>query len=191
MIDELKLLQPTPVPPVDKAKRLPVGSDTYNEIVTFLFDEAEMLDDLRFNDWLATLAKDLEYNVPIRHTRPSRELNKTIIRTVQHMHDDYGSIQLRLLRLTDTKSAWGEDPPSRCRRLVSNIRAYGTSDTKSFRVDSYLLLTRSRFDSDAFDLIPCKRNDVLRREKDGWKLARREIILDQAVLGTPNLAIFL
>ena len=34
-------------------------------------------------------------------------------------------------------------------------------------------------------------HDVLRRENEKWKLARREVILDQAVLGTPNLGIFL
>lgn len=191
MLAELKLLEPTPVPPVDSTKRLPVGSDTYNEIVMHLYDEAELLDDLRFSEWLETLAEDLEYNVPLRHTRPSRETDKSVIRTVQHMHDDYPSMRLRLMRLTDTNSAWGEDPPSRCRRLVSNVRAYATSNSNEYRVDSYMLLTRSRFDSDAFDLIPCKRHDVLRRENEKWKLARREVILDQAVLGTPNLGIFL
>ena len=41
------------------------------------------------------------------------------------------------------------------------------------------------------DLISGERNDVLRLVGGQLKLARREVILDQAVLGTPNLAIFL
>ena len=49
----------------------------------------------------------------------------------------------------------------------------------------------SRFDSPDLDLISGERNDVLRLVDGQLKLARREVILDQAVLGTPNLAIFL
>jgi hypothetical protein len=57
-------------------------------------------------------------------------------------------------------------------------------------VQSYLLVTRSRFDFDDFDLIPCERHDVIRKVGDTYKLSRREIIVDQAVIGTPNLGIF-
>jgi hypothetical protein len=32
---------------------------------------------------------------------------------------------------------------------------------------------------------------VLRKTDEGYLLARREVIIDQAVLGTPNLGIFL
>jgi len=41
------------------------------------------------------------------------------------------------------------------------------------------------------DVISGERNDLLRVDGEGFKLVRREVILDQAVLGTPNLAIFL
>ncbi|MCF5096394.1 aromatic-ring-hydroxylating dioxygenase subunit beta, partial [Pseudomonas gessardii] len=41
------------------------------------------------------------------------------------------------------------------------------------------------------DIISGERRDVLRLGEAGFKLARREVIIDQAVLGTPNLAIFL
>jgi 3-phenylpropionate/cinnamic acid dioxygenase small subunit len=129
--------------------------------------------------------------VPIRHTRSSRQLKETYVRTVQHMHDDYGSIMLRIMRMTETKSAWGEDPPSRCKRLVTNIRAYKTQKPDEYKVQSYELVTRSRFDSDHFDLIPCERCDIIRKEGSSLLLARREVLIDQTVIGTPNLGIFL
>ncbi|MNR36408.1 Biphenyl dioxygenase subunit beta [compost metagenome] len=56
---------------------------------------------------------------------------------------------------------------------------------------SYLLLTRSRFNDHDVDIISGERRDVLRLHEAGFKLSRREVILDQAVLGTPNLAVFL
>ncbi|KAI5913319.1 MULTISPECIES: aromatic-ring-hydroxylating dioxygenase subunit beta [Rhodocyclales] len=186
-----QLLEPTPLPPSIKANRIPSGSDTYNEVLDFLYDEAEMLDNLRLGEWAELLTKDLEYNAPLRHTRSTSQFDQTYSRNVQHLHENYGSMLMRVKRITDTKSAWGEDPPSRIKRLVTNVRVYRIDDSDDLKVESYLLLTRSRFDFDYFDLIPCVRHDILRREDGALKLARREILLDQVVIGTPNLGVIL
>ena len=89
------------------------------------------------------------------------------------------------------ESAWAEDPPSRTRRLVTNVLVEETDKPQEYSVRSYLLVTRSRFNFDEYDLISAERRDILRADGEGFKLAKREILLDQAVLGTPNLAIFL
>lgn len=187
----LNLLEPTPLPTPLLAQRVHVGSPVYNEIVEYLYDEAELLDKVQLGAWSELLATDIEYNVPLRLTKPMRQQDGTTIRTVQHMHDTYSSLMLRVRRITDTRSAWGEDPPSRTRRMVSNVRVYKTDQADEFQVQSYLMLTRSRFDFDYFDLLPCDRNDILRRKGDSFQLARREVIIDQSVIGTPNLGIFL
>jgi len=187
----LALLEPTPLPPSVRANRIAIGSPVYNEILEFLIDEAEMLDNLQLKEWAATLTKDLEYNAPLRRTRPTHKQSETVVRTVQHLHEDYGSIMLRVMRVADTRSAWGEDPPSRTRRFISNVRVYKTDKANEYKVQSYELVTRSRFDFEDFDLIPCERHDIIRRDGAELKLARREIMLDQAVIGTPNLGIFL
>jgi Ring hydroxylating beta subunit len=41
------------------------------------------------------------------------------------------------------------------------------------------------------DLLSVGREDLLRRTTDGWQLARRTILVDDSVLRTQNLAIFL
>jgi 3-phenylpropionate/cinnamic acid dioxygenase small subunit len=171
-------------------KQLPIGSEVYNLAVTFLYEEATLLDQIRLQEWSARLATDLVYTVPLRHTRLQSELASSIVRTVQHYHDDYRSIMGRVLRLSG-KSAWAEDPPSRTRRLVTNVFVEETAKPDEFVVTSYLLLTRSRFKDHHVDIISGERRDVLRMTEEGFKLARREVILDQAVLGTPNLAVFL
>ncbi|MGH8416923.1 MAG: aromatic-ring-hydroxylating dioxygenase subunit beta [Pseudomonas sp.] len=171
-------------------KRVPIGSPVYNQVVTFLYEEATLLDQIRLQDWASRLATDLVYTVPLRHTRTAAELSTTIVRSVQHYHDDYRSIMGRILRLSG-KSAWAEDPPSRTRRLVTNVFVEETDNADEFIVTSYLLLTRSRFKDHHVDIISGERRDLLRVDGDSFKLARREVILDQAVLGTPNLAVFL
>ncbi len=174
-----------------KGKRVPIGSATYNQVVEYLYDEATMLDETRLRDWAATLAEDLVYGAPLRQTRSLVQQAASVIRTVQHYHDDYRSMMGRIMRLTGTKSAWAEDPPSRTRRLVTNVMVRETAKADEFEVVSYLLVMRSRFNFDEYDMISGERSDLLRRSGDTFKLARREILLDQAVLGTPNLAIFL
>lgn len=174
-----------------KPRRVPIGSPVYNQVVEYLYDEATMLDEIRLVDWSKTLATDLIYAAPLRQTRALAQHAASVVRTMQHFHDDYRSMMGRIMRLTGTKSAWAEDPPSRTRRLVTNIMVTETDKPDEFAVVSYLLVTRSRFNFDEYDLISGERRDLLRRSEGTFKLARREIVLDQAVLGTPNLAIFL
>jgi 3-phenylpropionate/cinnamic acid dioxygenase small subunit len=171
-------------------KRVPIGAQLYNDVLTFLYEEAMLLDQIRLQEWSALLTTDLVYTVPLRHTRTNAEQAQSVVRTVQHYHDDYRSIMGRVLRLSG-KSAWAEDPPSRTRRMVSNVFVEETADPDAYVVTSYLLLTRSRFRDDHVDIISGERRDLLRMTPEGLRLARREVILDQTVLGTPNLAIFL
>lgn len=170
---------------------VPIGSPVYNQILQFLYVEARLLDEIRLKEWGATLAEDLIYTAPLRETRPVSQQAASVVRTMQHYHDDWRSVMGRIVRLTGTKSAWAEDPPSRTRRLVTNVLVEETDKPQEYSVRSYLLVTRSRFNFDEFDLISAERRDVLRVDGESFKLARREILLDQAVLGTPNLAIFL
>ncbi|MBS3912328.1 MAG: 3-phenylpropionate/cinnamic acid dioxygenase subunit beta [Hydrogenophaga sp.] len=170
---------------------VPIGSPVYNQILQFLYVEARLLDETRLKEWGDTLAQDLIYTAPLRETRPVSQQAASVVRTMQHYHDDWRSVMGRIVRLTGTKSAWAEDPPSRTRRLVTNVLVEETDKPQEYSVRSYLLVTRSRFNFDEFDLISAERRDVLRVDGESFKLARREILLDQAVLGTPNLAIFL
>jgi len=174
-----------------RPNRVPVGSSTYNQITEFLYEEAWLLDEIRLAEWVARLDTDLRYTCPLRQTRPLHQHAQSIVRTVMHFDETYASIRGRVGRITDTRSAWAEDPPSRTRRLVTNILVDSTDDPDEFEVKSYLLCSRSRFEETNLLFLSCVRHDLLRRYDDGIKLARREIIVDQTVLGFPNLAIFL
>jgi 3-phenylpropionate/cinnamic acid dioxygenase small subunit len=67
-----------------------------------------------------------------------------------------------------------------------------TAKPNELEAHSYLLLSRSRYEQSQLQIMSCVRYDLLRRSGPGaFKLARREIILDQSVLGMANLAVFL
>ena len=90
-----------------------------------------------------------------------------------------------------TEHAWTEDPPSRIRHHLSNVRTFATPTEDELVVESAVLLFRSRGDVNEPSLISAGRTDLLRRTGDAWLLARRHIAVDESVLRTQNLAIFL
>jgi 3-phenylpropionate/cinnamic acid dioxygenase small subunit len=166
-----------------------VSPDLQRELENTLYAEAELLDDNKFREWLDWLTDDLEYIVPVRVTR-EREAPTDIISGMTHMEDQRSSMEMRILRL-ETEYAWAEDPPSRVRHHLSNVRVAATDNPDEFEVKSNLLLYRSRGDSPEHDLLSAERKDLWRRVEGTWKLARRVANLDQTVLATHNLAVIL
>ena len=169
--------------------RVPLGSRVYNRILETLYDEAAMLDERRFDDWVAMLSPDLIYQAPIRLTRTGPNRDRDVVRTMFHFDEDYASILQRTGRLQ--KSAWAEDPPSRCRRFITNVRVGQCARAGDYDVVSYLYLERSRGDNPENERLTAERRDVWRDVAGDYKLVQREIIIDQSVLAMSNLAIFL
>ena len=160
------------------------------ELSDLLALEAELLDERRFDEWLDLLADDIQYCMPmarnVRHdsldqeyTRPGRDASWF----------DEGKKELAL-RVQQIQSGdhWAEEPLSRTTHLVANIRIAGHAADEA-TVHSRFIVYRARLETD-IDLIAGKRTDVIRREADGWKIARRRILIDQSTLTARNLTTF-
>jgi 3-phenylpropionate/cinnamic acid dioxygenase small subunit len=93
-----------------------------------------------------------------------------------------------------TEHVWAEDPPSRLRHFITNVRTFECDDETHLFVESAELLFRSRGDVNESALVSCGREDLLRwcnGPPKTLKLARRNIITDESVLRMQNLAVFL
>jgi 3-phenylpropionate/cinnamic acid dioxygenase small subunit len=174
-------------------KTLPFNDTRHLEAHQFLVDEAYLLDAQQYDAWLDTLTDDIRYVMPVRVTTargagfdasPGRGPG------MAHFDDDKYSLSLRVARFA-TEHAWTEDPPSRLRHFVTNVRTFAGEDEAHLLVQSAELLFRSRGDVNESALVSCGREDVLRWCDDRWKLAHRSIIADEAVLRMQNLAVFL
>lgn len=161
---------------------------TWFQVHAFLIHEAELLDDGRLHEWLDLLAADVRYQIPIRITR-ERSAEIIFGDVGFHMDDDKGMLHTRVMRL-ETEYAWAEDPPSRTRRYVTNVRV-DVGDGEALIARSNLLLFRGRHGGVSDQLISCTREDTLRQRDSGFEIARRIVHLDHTTLGTHNLAIFL
>lgn len=164
-----------------------VGTETWLEVHHFLVAEAELLDDRRFEEWLELFTDDVHYTAPMRVHRKNPAPD--VIEANLLFDENKASLGLRVKRLY-TDVAWAEDPPSLTRRLVTNIRVTPAAEDE-LAVKSNLLLFRSRGDMGSHDLICGQREDTLRRVDGDLRIARRRTLLDQASLGTKNLAVFL
>lgn len=173
-----------------RREEVPYGSAVYNSIMGFLIREARLLDHRDLKAWSELLAEDLEYKAPVRITRRVQQFDQEF-GAMGHFDDDYNSMMVRITRLLTTTNAWSEDPPSRVRRFISNVSVWETDVPDEYEVSSYLFLTRNRAEAKDYKQLSAERNDRLRMTRDGFKLARRSILLDQVVLNMPNFAIFL
>ena len=88
-----------------------------------------------------------------------------------------------------TGMAWSEVPPSRTRHLVTNVQVEPGASESELRVRSYFMVYRTQLEHSQ-DVFVGERDDMLRKVGGAWKIARRTIVLDQAVLQSPNLSIF-
>jgi 3-phenylpropionate/cinnamic acid dioxygenase small subunit len=161
--------------------------DDHYRVNAFLVDEAETLDRAGYRDWLDFLTEDISYRMPVRVTA-AHSLADSFLDGMDHFSEDRYSLVKRVERF-ETDHAWTEDPPSRTRRFVTNVRVWYDGDEVVAK--SYLLLFRSRGDTRQPDWVSAERIDRLRRTDGGFQIAARFIAVDESVLRTQNLAVFL
>jgi 3-phenylpropionate/cinnamic acid dioxygenase small subunit len=167
---------------------LPFDAAPHQRAHEFLVREAELLDNRRYDEWLELLTEDIVYRMPVTVTTSPGE-NGGAGGGMHHFDEDLYSLRRRVARFA-TEHAWTEDPPSRTRRLVTNVRAYAGERDAEWLVRSYLLLFRSRGDVRASDFVVGERTDVLRQLDGRLRLASREFLVDESVIRTQNLAVF-
>ncbi|WP_020655786.1 aromatic-ring-hydroxylating dioxygenase subunit beta [Massilia niastensis] len=154
----------------------------------FLAREAKFLDERRFWDWYALLDDALEYYVPIRQSRLA--FGDEVEAGSYRISDNKQHIHVRIKRV-DSGAGWAETPPSRTLRVVGSVLVAPTEREDVIAVESALLLYRQRGHDERGDVIPVRRQDLLRITDGGLRLLKRNALLAEAVLSTPNLGVFL
>lgn len=108
---------------------------TRAEAEAFLYREARLLDEQRFDEWLALFAEDCRYWVPIEDTYGDCE--PAII------DDDRARLEERIYRLTSTL-AYAQRPPSRTQHHISNVEVLGEGADGSAEVRCNMLIVELR-----------------------------------------------
>ena len=156
-----------------------VSLELHHRISQFLYEEARMLDDWQFRDWLAQLDDDIRYTMRTTVNAQTRDRRKGVQPpTTWIFNDNKDQLERRIARL-ETGMAWAEEPPSRTRHLISNLQISETD----------YLLYRAQKERDETFYVGTRVDKVRRLPGDEWRLLAREIVLDQAVITSHNLSV--
>lgn len=159
------------------------------DVERFYYDEAALLDAHRYEEWLALFSEDARYFMPIRRTRTQREMDKEFTRPGEMaFFDDTKELLAGRITKLKTGRSWAEDPPSRTRHLISNVRIV-RDNGRELEVESNFHVYRTRLNSEETSWIG-SRKDVLRRAGESFQIADRRIYLEQTVLLSRNLSNF-
>lgn len=173
---------------------------TQHDVEQFLFAEAELLDQHRFKEWVELFTDDTHYWVPTRMTRTARERHREIAAEDESafIDDDKYYLRGRVRRYTSGLS-WSEEPPSRTRRLITNIRIQPVDPNHhnpgELDVVSNFYVYRSRLERHQ-DWFVGERHDRLRPTDPAttgypYHIASRKVVLEQTTLLAPSISIFL
>ncbi len=111
---------------------------TRSEIEDFLFEEAALLDDWQLDAWLALYTADAHYQVPATDLAKDAQPESSLF----YIADDGFRLNERVKRLMK-KTAFSEQPRSKTRHLVSNVRILENGSAKC-RVGSAFVTYRTK-----------------------------------------------
>ena len=148
----------------------------HHEVTQFLYREARLQDEHRFEEWEALWTDDAVYWVPANgeDTDPEREMSI--------LYDNRSRIGLRI-RQYQTGKRYAQLPVSRLRRVIGNVEVLGEEEGGT-RVTANMLLYESHRRG---QILWAARNEYLLRKVDGqWKLAFKKVALvnNEAALTT-------
>jgi p-cumate 2,3-dioxygenase beta subunit len=145
------------------------------EIEDLFFREAELLDQWRLDEWLALLTDDAGYYVP-SNDRPDASHRDTLFTIA----DNNARLKERVRRVLDP-SCHAEQPHSRTRRLIGNVRVAAQSGD-TIEATANFIVHRFRRGDDT-RLFVGQYRYKLRRIGGALKIAERRVILDAEELG--------
>src|SRR6202140_2766408 len=143
------------------------------EVEDVLYREAALLDEWRLEEWLELLTEDAIYEVPPTDVPEGDSRNTLFI-----IADDAIRTGSRVKQLLG-KSAWAENPHSRTRRMITNVRVLG-AEGLDVMVTANFAVHRMRYES--VDTYIGHYDYKLVRKGDDLKIRERRAILDNEAL---------
>lgn len=143
------------------------------EVEELLYLEAALLDGWRLEEWLELLTEDGIYQVPPTDVPEGDARNTLFI-----IADDAVRIRSRVKQLLG-KAAWSENPRSRTRRLIANVRVLGL-EGENILATANFAVHRMRYES--VDTYIGRYDYKLARHGKILKIRERRAILDNEAL---------
>lgn len=161
-----------------------------HEVENFLAREYELLDERRYPEWLDLLSDDLRYWMPLarnfKHGRPQDEYTLEMSEAAW-FDEDKATLGQRVKQILGGDH-WAEEPASRTTHVVAGVRV-DRVEGEDITVKSRMIVYSNRNERET-QFFFGKREDVLRRHGESFRISRRTIFLDQHVLLAKSMTTF-
>jgi 3-phenylpropionate/cinnamic acid dioxygenase small subunit len=144
--------------------------DLLKEVEQFIYREARLQDELQYDEWEALWTDDAIYWVPAN----GDDIDPTMEMSV--LFDNRSRISTRIKQL-QTGKRHSQNPPSRLRRIVSNVELLADDDGSDgdVLVGANFVIYESR--ERGVTLWAGRSEYRLRRTDDGWRMAGKKVLL--------------
>ncbi len=156
---------------------------TRQDVEDFLFQEAELLDAWKLDEWRDLLDENASYYVPATD-KPEASHEDTLF----IIADDIVRLRERIIRLKDP-ACHAEYPPSRTRRMIANVRL-GAERDGLVSARANFIVHRYRRNAD-MRVFTGEVRYILRTTGAGLKIVERRAVLDAAELGAMGSVSFI
>lgn len=150
----------------NRSTRIDLNVPNIREFETFLYHEARLLDERRFDEWMGLFSEDGYYWVPTQWDAVDP------LSAVSLFYDDREIMETRIRRLQHPK-IYSDEPQARTRHIISNISLLeNKEELGAYLVSSSFLMIEYR--EDVQRLFGGEYRHLLRQKKDGsfeiaWK----------------------
>ncbi|HSV58265.1 MAG TPA: aromatic-ring-hydroxylating dioxygenase subunit beta [Variovorax sp.] len=167
---------------VDQLAPVEVPTDTFRRLQQFVWHEARLLDERRWDEWLALWTDDGMYWVPQQHDQAS---------PYDHISLSWEDKMMREVRVRRIENArnWSQQPPTHATRLVGNLSVDGVDAGGNLVLRAVFQMTEWRRKKTRQLAGHCFYKLVA--EGEGWRLRMKRVHLVDCDAAHENLEIFL
>lgn len=158
----------------------------YFDVRCFQAREVAALQSADYDNWLAMMAPDVTYRVPVVSVSEDVKATESGPCELAHYDDNLETLKIRVARMR-SRMAWTEIPPSRVRYFIEPISIKTEGADVLVRSNFMVYQTRLQREENWYVGL---RDDRLRRDGASFLLAERVAVIDRTVLPGKNLTVF-
>lgn len=143
-------------------------AEALQSVQQFLFHEARLLDERRFDEWNQLWTEDGRYWAPRRHDQENPFDHVSLFWEDAMLRD------VRVRRLNHEHN-WSQQPPTRASRLVGNVMVDGVDAAGHLIVRSSLQMTEWRLEQRQFGATVFHK--LAATDDGGWKIVLKRVNL--------------
>ena len=157
-------------------------TDVLRAVEQFVYREARLCDEQRYDEWEALWTDDGVYWVPAT-TDPSADPQKHL----SHIYDNRARLDTRV-KLLQTGHRYSQEPASLMRRLISNIEMQAAGDDELVAGSNFVLAELAIQAKHEMHWWVGRTTHRLRRVDGDLRMSRKKVVLINAAEPLPNLS---